>query len=236
MRKPARQAGNPQAHVGSRRLYGRSDWLYVLCGVVTAVCWLSPFGCANSRGTKPPQNDPLLGGAPPVQPGAVPPVAPSAIPAAPARSTTPPRSTTSNAALAPGGPRYLDSERDLRLGDAPGWSGQPVSLPDGRGAVLRPPETGMGQPASRDVMQTPQIGLVGGVRPIGLTYEQLQARLAACGILWQKLEQNSETGEWQFSVAVPNRQNPNLRRIHRATAATDVAAMQAVLQEIERGN
>jgi hypothetical protein len=44
------------------------------------------------------------------------------------------------------------------------------------------------------------------------------------------------TGEWQFSCSIPNRQNPNVNRQYRATAATELAAIQAVLDQIDKGN
>jgi len=130
--------------------------------------------------------------------------------------------TQSTAALASnGGGKPLPGGTDLRIGNtSPGnWPGQP-------GATLQQPALAA-QPVSS----------VRGVSPTGaraLTYEQAIALLAAKGVKWRKLEMIVERNESKFSCSIPNPQNPNISRYYEASAATDLAAIQAVLDQMDK--
>jgi hypothetical protein len=64
--------------------------------------------------------------------------------------------------------------------------------------------------------------------------EQAWAQLKARGVLWQDLSMVAETGEWKFSCAIPNRQNPSIRRRYEATAGDSLAAIRAVLEQLDK--
>lgn len=132
--------------------------------------------------------------------------------------------TQSNAALAAGaGPKPLPGGTDLRIGNAstPGtWQGQP----GGTGATLQPPQPPV-QPVSS----------VRGVSPGGpriTSYEQAIALLSAKGVKWRRLETIGEQNQSQFSCSIPNPQNPFISRTYEARAATDLDAIQAVIDQI----
>jgi hypothetical protein len=80
----------------------------------------------------------------------------------------------------------------------------------------------------------PEFALTGGSRP--LTYEQAQALLSARGVTQQRLEAGAEPGQWKFSCAIPNRQNPHIRRVYEAQAhgPDGLNAIRAVLDQIDR--
>jgi hypothetical protein len=132
----------------------------------------------------------------------------AALPAGPLPPLPAPSSTASNAALASAPLRPLDGRHDLRI-TSPGNGTEftPVAVAQNR--------------ASPDP---------GGSK---MTYEQVQARLATLGVTWQKLE-TANQGEWQFTCAVSNRQNPAISRTYQAQGRDSLAAIQAVLEQIER--
>ena len=66
------------------------------------------------------------------------------------------------------------------------------------------------------------------------SYEQAQRILAGRGVLWQKQVPVPDTGEWDFSCALPNRQNPNFSRIYTARAPDLLGALRAVLDKIDK--
>jgi hypothetical protein len=132
--------------------------------------------------------------------------------------------TQSTGALASNGmPTPLVGGTDLRIGPNPAgtWQGQPAAT----GATLQPPA------------QT--VSSVRGVSPAGLrvtSYEQAMALLTAKGVRWRKLEMVVERNESKFSCSIPNPQNPNISRYYEASAATDLAAIQAVIDQIDKDN
>jgi len=162
-------------------------------------------GCATDYRRN---GDPLTG-APPL------PVAPA--PAAlgkPAPPPPPPVGSTaagSTAALA-SGVRPGGVNSGLRIGEAPVPSSVPPRQP---GATL----TGATMPVT-------------GGRAI--SYEQAQALLTSRGVKWQWLEQKPDTGEWRFMCRLPSRANPNLHRTYEAKGPTHLAAVQAVLDQMDR--
>jgi hypothetical protein len=159
-------------------------------------------------------------------------------PVGPITPVSTPSSPTSNAALAAGVPRPFDN--DLRIGNprsnpaTGGWAGQGAATGgELSGAVLRRPEPAGTEPVSqRGPTPVSSGGPVSGSP--ATTYEQLQAQLAALGVLWQRQELNSETGEWKFSCLVPNRQNPKVRRMYEARARDYLATVRSVLEQIEK--
>jgi hypothetical protein len=186
--------------------------------------------------------DPLLGG-PPVRPAvAATPAPPTPAPVAPPAA---PNSPLSPAALAASAPRPADNDRDFRIGSPrpstgnDGWAsagnnpaaaiGQTVG---GSGAQLRPPEPITEQMPRQDL--TP-VSSPGPSRDSRITtYEQAQEQIKARGVLWQSLEMVAETGEWKYSCSIPNRQNPALRRTYVARASDSLAAIRAVLEQLDK--
>jgi hypothetical protein len=200
--------------------------------VLLAGCGLLGNGGAglakdNSGGNN---GDPLLGGGAPL--GASVPSAASPAPVAPQA----PASLTSQASLAQGTP-VNDRNVDLRIINAAGAGqtgaaggvGPWVSAPAGN-AILRQPEPVYDTPPRQDAMVQPVSAPVGSPRD---TYEQLQAQLTARGVSWQQLESSGDHG-WKFSCSVPKRQNPKVSRTYEATAATDLGAIRAALDQINK--
>jgi len=129
--------------------------------------------------------------------------------------------TMSNAALASGVPKPLPGGADLRI--AAGATG---ALATSAPPVARAPET-TAQPVSA------VRGQAGSSMRI-TSYEQALAQLAARGVKWRRLETVGENGESQFSCSIPNPKNPFISRTYEAKAPGDLAAIQAVLDQIEK--
>jgi hypothetical protein len=213
------------------------------CLVPPALSVLFLTGCSGFNEAL--SYDPLLGG-PPLRPaGAATPSPPAPAPVVPPAAAN---STLSPAALAAGAPRPADNGRDLRTASPrtntgnDGWAregsagvnaaantGQTVG---GSGALLRPPEpmneTPPRQPLSPVSSAAPTRG------SSVTTYEQAQEQIKARGVLWQDLKMVAETGEWKFSCSIPNRQNPAIRRTYEATANDSLAAIRAVLEQLDK--
>ncbi|HEV3119674.1 MAG TPA: hypothetical protein VGY58_21630, partial [Gemmataceae bacterium] len=66
------------------------------------------------------------------------------------------------------------------------------------------------------------------------SYEQGEALLETRGALWHRLEKVAETGEWRFRCIVPNRQKPGSRRTYEGRDRDSLAAVQAVLDQIDQ--
>jgi hypothetical protein len=184
--------------------------------------------------------DPLLGGAglrptaeatpPPGNPvAAVPPVPPA-------------NSGTSTAALASAGQPQLDRnrvdpDRDLRISSGgnqgnDGWARQEqatVVRGEGSGAVLRSPESAAGGAAR------PELTPVSLPSNRATSLEQAQHQLDGYGPLWQRLERAGVNDDWKFTCAIPNKQDAKKHHTYVATAHDSLAAVQAVLDQIDRG-
>jgi hypothetical protein len=187
--------------------------------------------------------DPLLGGPPlrPAMAGTPPAAAPTPLPLPAANSSL------SAAALAAGTPRPLDSGQDLRIG-APiasagndGWTRQGGNNPDGSGVTLQPPQPISEAPPKRDLVAVSNPGLArdppraSPSAPSGITtLEQAQKELDARGVLWQNLVRVGPNGEWKFSCSMPNRQNPRQQRTYEFRANEPIAAIRAVLGQIDK--
>jgi len=223
--------------------------VYCITGVLQFFCVLLLLvlaGCATddrqARTPLPPvNNDPLLSSAvpapvpaaigTPVPVGVSPPAplaggpASSPLPGLPASS-----SGASNAALVSAPSRPLDPTHDLRIGapSAPAagsWQGQPSA-----GAPFTPPPAPLFQPTSGQPL------LVRGAAPVPwqrlATYEQAQAVLASRGVRGQHLDTLGD-GQWTFSCSVPSSKNQYISRTYEARAATNLAAIQAVLDKMD---
>jgi hypothetical protein len=186
-------------------------------------------GCGEMKQLTAAGVDPLLGG-PPLQPSALTKSQPQL--SAPTSMPTAPANSLSNAALATAAPRPLDGSRDLRIGNPPtgpandGWGRRGPPTPgNGSGAILRDPEP-ITEPAASPPARASSPAT---------TFEQVKAQLTARGVVWQRLEMTGENGEWRFTCSVPNHQNAKLRRTYIATARDELSAMQAALDQIDRG-
>jgi hypothetical protein len=153
-------------------------------------------------------------------------------------------SATSTAALATGAPQPLDPNHDLRIAG----TAQPTSNPGGtwRGqsaladVALQRPETAGETPSAQRLQPQP----VTPTAPAPVypptassrvtTFEQAQVLLRAHGVTWQRLETSGDTGEWKFSCWIPSRENPNNHQTYQARANDQIAALRAVLEQIER--
>jgi hypothetical protein len=192
------------------------------------------LGCADNNarrgggGGATPNSDPLVGSVltppTPVPAATVGQPTPTLTPTpAGGTSAVPPvpvnGSTLSNAALAGGGiPKPVDGEHQLR-----------ISEPAAQGATLRPPESVPVVPVAR-----PQPMGTATTPSHVTTLEQGQTLLEARGVQWQQLAMIRETGEWKFSCAIATPQNPNVSRTYEGRAKTGLAAMQAVLDQIDK--
>jgi hypothetical protein len=222
-RETGRQGDKATRPFSSRLLVSLSPYRPLsLAAACLLVCLLT--GCPqDNRRPADPMTGPVGGGGTSIgSPGA------PAVPVAPAVPPLPVAGggTQSNAALASGaGARPLPGGTDLRIGspNTPGtWQGQS----GGSGAALQPP-----QPAAQPVSS------VRGVSPAGprvTSYEQAMALLAAKGVQWRRLETIGDQNQSQFSCSIPNPQNPYISRTYEARAATDLDAIQAVIDQISK--
>jgi hypothetical protein len=181
-------------------------------------------------------NDPLLGG-----PGAQPAVAANnPQPLNPRTSLPPlpaPNPGTSTAALAG---MSKPGERELRISNPSDEAGNdrnragPGAAGDGAGAKLLTPQP-LTEPAPRepDGVHTPV-----GMRSLTVSNTEdalgrALAQVLAREPLWLQWRRLGDTGEWEFSCSVPNRQERNKQRTYKAKAVEKLDAVQAVLRQID---
>jgi hypothetical protein len=179
------------------------------CHLVTlSPCLLLLLGCATDFRRN---GDPLVG-APPV-PAAAPPAALGKPAPAPAPVPLAVATGGSTAAVA-SGPLRSSNPNALHIGDnnTPLTPARP-SLP-----AVATLTGGSGPPTPLRVA----------------SYEQAQALLSSHGVKWQWLEMRADTGEWRFICRVPSKQNPNINRTYEARGISHLAAVQAVLDQMER--
>lgn len=62
-------------------------------------------------------------------------------------------------------------------------------------------------------------------------WDQVRRQLRERGVDWQHLEQRD--GLWRFQCSVPRPGNPNISRQYEASAADELSAIQAVLEQID---
>jgi hypothetical protein len=58
--------------------------------------------------------------------------------------------------------------------------------------------------------------------------------LKARGMVFYRLETWGDNGDLKFSCAIPNRQNPNIRRMYEALAHDPLVALQSTLDQVDR--
>lgn len=224
MENRLRQAG------GNRPGTRQASWLaalLVLAGI---------GGCAMDRSNA---NDPLLGnGGRTTPPGTVPggpggPPPPPPISVAPSAPAVP----SSTAALASGPAKPLDN--GMRIGGDPGHPADSHATPpppQAWGAVLQTPEPASGsmaRAAPQSPITTPPPASPAHIAGSG-SYEQAQEVLRNRGVTWQRLETWGDKGEWKFTCAIPNRQNPAIARNYEARANTPIDAIHAVLDKLDK--
>jgi hypothetical protein len=66
------------------------------------------------------------------------------------------------------------------------------------------------------------------------SFEQAQALLSSHGVKWQRLETWGDQGEWKFSCSIPSRQNAFISRTYEGRATDSLAAVRAVLAQIDK--
>jgi hypothetical protein len=152
-----------------------------------------------------------------------------------------PGSATSNAAVAPGWNHTLDPNRELRIGDNPAGAGNPGWRGPGD-VTLHQPEPSASLAGRSEVRPlppaapatAPAVPVYPPVTARGASPEaSLLAQVTSRGAKYQVLQTWGETGEWKFTCAIPNRQNPNIRRTYEARAGDPLSAIQAVLDQID---
>jgi hypothetical protein len=225
--KPDRSCPRPgERHTAAMRLF---------CAFTLSFIPALVTGCSYFNKTPTATGDPLLGGPPTPAPLKTGQPQPTTTPVTVLPPMPAPNFSSSPAALASGPSRPSDNSRDLRIGSpqpgTDGWAGRDPSS-QANGATL----TGI-QPSS-DTVSRPDSQPV--ANPVSLsgsqvtTNEQAQAILKSRGVIWQRLDQVANTGEWKFSCSLPNPQNPRLHRTYEATAPDSLGATRAVLDKIEK--
>jgi hypothetical protein len=230
-RQGVRAAGRPAPAVS----------LVLLCLLLLLI------GC-HAESPRPAVNtDPLLGPVG-VQPAATPgisAVSPTPAPAGPLPALPVPGSATSNAALAPGWNQTLDPNRELRISDNPAGAGAPAWRGPGDVTLSQPQPANSSLAARTDVRPLPPAPVTPAapaapvyapppVTARGASPEaSLLAQVTARGAKYQVLQTWGESGAWKFTCAIPNRQNPNIRRTYEAQAGDPSSAIQAVLDQID---
>jgi hypothetical protein len=207
-------------------------------GLLIVLGSLLVVGCLSDERRDGLRNDPLRGGAAPIRPtgrsndGSGAPATPASGTAGGNLTATPTASSTSTgspAALASGSySSPLDPNRSLGISSP--QPSQPATGNEWRGqgnVAETKPERAEPGPTARA-----SLGGFGSSSHI-TTYEQAQAILAARGVTWQRLETWGDAGEWKFSCRIPNPQNPYLSRAHEARAHEPIAALRAVIEQIE---
>ncbi|MFO0878977.1 MAG: hypothetical protein U0840_16665 [Gemmataceae bacterium] len=181
-------------------------------------------GCQGATSGRRLDNDPYFGGS-----GERPP--PGALTSNPKSGEVPPvppaQSSTSPAALTQGsidqGDRRTQADGVVLRGPR-GKDGNDARPP----APPPDPNTGTTTPLSGTANASPA-----GAGPE--SYEALQKRLQARGVVWQQLKM-VDRDEWQFNCAIPNPNQPNVRRNYevRAAGPNGLAAIRMALEKIDQ--
>ena len=222
--------------------------------VVGGLLLLTAAGCATDRHAadrRTPLDDPLLGGPPKVATAtAAAPLATMATPTAASGPSAADGTPASNASLATGGFRPLAGGNDLRIN---GTAGAETGAPNG--VTLQPPTFGASPPS---VAVAPGFGAapVNQFMPAAVTpaaapppaavappalppsvgrvtsLDQAYAALKQYNLRWYNLKYDNDTQSYQFSCSVPSRLNPSVSRQVSGNGPTELAALQAGLDEL----
>jgi hypothetical protein len=221
--------GRPQAALEGHRIMLKHLSFFLVS--------LTLIGCSMTKGASAnPKSDPLLGG-PPIKPVSytTPPNTQAIVPQSPAA----PSNSMSTAELASGIHQPLDTNHDLRMGNQnnpnnqpPGDGWRPQGGSSAPSVALNRPEPipdvdSRPMPGSGPNVMLTSGGAATGVDPL---LDQLKAR----GMVWFKMEMNAETGEWDLSCAIPNRQNPDVQRTYEVRAKDPASGLRAVIERIDR--
>jgi hypothetical protein len=130
----------------------------------------------------------------------------------------------------------LDPGPALRIGGNPDASGNNGWRGPGD-VTLKQPESLNSFAARTETRPLPAVPVVPasppatvrGASPEGFLLSQVTAR----GATFQMLQTWGESGQWKFSCAIPNPQNPHVRRNYEALAGDPLSAIQAVLDQID---
>jgi hypothetical protein len=223
--------------MGKARTEVAADWIprFIHWQISSAgIVLLMLSGCANmSRTPAATPTDPLLGTPPGTQ---VKPLVPGATPTASLPPLPPSTDPGAGTASLAGLQRSGNLGSDLRIPNASassdGWNTSGANLqPAATGAVLQVPQANLAAPAP----PAPIASTAPSATPGQLTsYEQAQELLQARGVVWQRLEAVGDTGEWKFSCAIPNRQNPRLRRVYEARAKDSMSAVRSAIDQMDK--
>jgi hypothetical protein len=128
----------------------------------------------------------------------------------PAQGPTSPAALVGNPGAAPPRPAR-EAETGVTLGG-----------PRAAGGATITPTSGVAQPV--------------GMQAAGGSYEALQQQLLARGVTWQQLKTGTAPDEWHFVCSVPHPEQNNIERQYeaRAVGAGGLAAIRAVIQEIDK--
>jgi hypothetical protein len=136
----------------------------------------------------------------------------------------------------------LDPNRSLQIGLGPPqpvpasetgggeWKG-PSSRSEG--AAFKPDRPEPPPPTARSAGPFATTSF-GSVSSRVATFEQAQAQLTSRRVTGQRLEMWGDEGEWKFSCRIPRPENPNIARTYEARAPDPIAAMRAVIEQIDR--
>jgi hypothetical protein len=204
---------------------------------VCACCLLALAGCAGGSNG---QGDPLLGNQQPVPvvgAGAAVPVTPKTEPAGPLPTLAAPNASVSTAALATASVPQLDSKSDSRIDPPPaakltGAAAVGTGRENPSPVMLRAPES-TGSPA--DVSPLTRLDNVSAVPVAGGDgqWSALVKRLQDRGMTAFRLEMQRD-GVWRCICSIPDRRNPSLKQTYNTSAADPLAALRAVVEEVER--
>jgi hypothetical protein len=211
-------------------------------GVGRAVALLSLLGslllagCLTDERRDSIRNDPLRGGGAPIKATGRDTATPSPTGTAAtgnlsATPTSGAGSSASPAALASGSYSPLDPNRPLQI--ATPQTSQPPATNEWRGeGSFAEAHVERTEPVATARGASHTLGGFSGTSHI-TTYEQARTYLETRGVTWQRLETWGDSGEWKFSCRIPSPQNPYLSRAHEARAHEPIAAMRAVIDQIE---
>ncbi|MSR31754.1 MAG: hypothetical protein EXR99_09640 [Gemmataceae bacterium] len=133
-------------------------------------------------------------------------------------------SPTANAAI-PG--TFNSGQGGLPNLPSPSSATSPAALATGSFSTLDP---------SRNNVMPVGVNPAPAVSPFGTPEEfrSLMQQITTRGLAWQRLDYNPQAGEWKFYCAIKDPSQPGVTRNFETTARTDVSALRAVLNEIDR--